>query len=51
MVKHKKIKESIAETKQRENLQAIVAKQEALIDYLAMMADIEIPTEEDEQNV
>lgn len=51
MVKHKKIKESIAETKQSENLQAMVAKQEALIDYLAMMTEVELPCEEEDQNV
>lgn len=33
-----------------ENSQAEVMRNSANIDYIAMMADIEIPTEEDENN-
>lgn len=38
--------ESVADVRKRENFEAQVAKQQADIDYLAMMSDIDIPTEE-----
>ena len=38
--------ESVADVRKRENFKAQVAKQQADIDYLAMMSEIEIPTEE-----
>ena len=42
--------ESVAEKRKRERLEAESAKQQADIDYLAMMSDIEIPGEEDVSN-
>ena len=40
---------SIYDSRANENLRATVAEQAATIDYLAMMADIDIPTEEHER--
>lgn len=37
---------SIYDSRANENLRATVAEQVATIDYLAMMADIDIPTED-----
>ena len=37
---------SIYDSRANENLRATVAEQAATIDYLAMMADIDIPTED-----
>ena len=51
MLKIKKANEEIVNIKRRENLEATVAKQEAIIDYLAMMCDVEIPVEEGTENV
>ena len=42
---------SIYDSRANENLRATVAEQAATIDYLAMMADIEMEQEEDEQEV
>ena len=42
--------ESVSEKRKRERLEAESAKQQADIDYLAMMSDIEIPGEEDVNN-
>ena len=43
---YKRSTESVADKRKRENLEPQAAKQQADIDYLAMMSDIEIPTEE-----
>ena len=43
---YKRSTESVADKRKRENLEAQAAKQQADIDYLAMMSEIEIPTEE-----
>ncbi len=39
------------EKRELERLSAELAKQAALTDYIAMMADVEIPMEEAEENV
>lgn len=44
----KKLKESIAEARERENLKAKVAKQEALLEYVAIMTDVDIDEEGEE---
>ena len=38
---------TIAEDRERDNMRAKSAEQSAMIDYLSMMADIELPTEDD----
>ena len=42
---------TIAEDRERDNLRAEIAKQDALIDYLSMMADIDLPTDEEDGGV
>lgn len=44
----KKMTGSISEQRELEQLRADVAEQAAVIDYLAIMTDVEIPTEETE---
>lgn len=43
----KKMTEDIYNSRENENLRATVAQQAATIDYIAMMADVEIPVEEE----
>ena len=43
-----RLKESIAETRERENMRATIAKQQALLEYVAIMADVEIDEEDEE---
>ena len=43
--------ENFSEKRQIEYLRAELAKQAGLVDYIAMMADVEIPVEEDTINV
>ena len=38
---------SIADDRERDNLRATIAKQDALIEYLSMMTDVDLPTEYD----
>lgn len=38
---------SIADDRERDNLRATIAKQDALIEYLSMMTDVDLPTEDD----
>jgi hypothetical protein len=47
----KKLKKEIAESRAYENMLANVAKQDALIDYIFMMADIDLPSSETESEV
>ena len=42
----KEMNGSIYDSRANENLRATVAEQAATIDYLAMMVDIDIPTED-----
>lgn len=42
---------NLSEKRQIEYLHAELAKQAGLVDYIAMMADVEIPVEEDTINV
>lgn len=46
-MKIKKKTEDIYTSRENENLRATVARQTATIDYIAMMADVEIPMEEE----
>lgn len=38
---------TITEDRERDNMRAKIAEQSAMIDYLSMMADIDLPTEDD----
>lgn len=44
----KKVKTSIQEERKQEALAADLEKQKALTEYVAMMADVDLPTEEKE---
>ncbi len=44
----KKLRQSIAEARERENMKAKIAEQEALLEYVAIMADIEIDSDDEE---
>ena len=46
----KRIKESIKKTREWENMRAKLAKQDAIIDYIAMMSDVELPNESEDKN-
>lgn len=43
-MKFRKLKTSVAEEREKENLRATVEQQAAIIDYIAMMTDVELPT-------
>ncbi len=43
-----RLKKSIAEAREQENMKATVAKQQALLEYVAIMADVEIDDEDEE---
>lgn len=45
-----KVKDFVAK-RQLENMQAQLERQTGLMDYIAMMADVEIPSEEGEEDV
>lgn len=45
-----KVKDFIAKRKM-EQMQAVLSKHAGVIDYIAMMANVEIPEEEDKKNV
>ena len=49
MIKFAKIKSSISEERKNERMAAELEKQKALLEYVAIMADVELPDEE-EQN-
>ena len=43
-----RLRKSIAEAREQENMKAAVAKQQALLEYVAIMADVEIDDEDEE---
>ena len=49
MVRHNTVKDPAAK-REIERLSAENERQRGIIDYVAMMADVEIPVEEDEQH-
>ena len=49
MVKHNRVKD-LAAQREIERLSAENERQRGILDYVAMMADVEIPVEEDEQH-
>lgn len=48
----KKMKTDVREERRRENMAADLEKQKALTEYVAMMTDVDLPTEtqEDDEN-
>lgn len=49
-MKFKKMKMDVRESRQRENMAADLEKQKALTEYVAMMADVDLPTETQEDD-
>lgn len=47
----KKLKTSVWEARQRENMAADLEKQKALMGYVAMMADVELPENEGQEEM
>ena len=47
-MKYKKMRTSIPEERQQENLAADLAEQKALTAYVAMMADVDLPEDNQE---
>lgn len=45
----KKLRETVSEQAQREYLNSQVAKQNALIDYIAMMSDVDLPEDSESE--
>jgi len=43
-----RLRKSIAESREQENMKATIAKQQALLEYVAIMADVEIDEEGEE---
>lgn len=50
-MKFKKLHGTIREQVEKDNAMAEIAKQRADIDYIAMMSDVEIPTDESEVEI
>lgn len=42
---YKRLKRSIPESREYENMLATVAKQESMIEYVAMMGDVDLPSD------
>ena len=49
-MKFKKMKVDVRESRQRDNMVADLEKQKALTEYVAMMADVDLPTKTQEDN-
>ena len=43
-----RLRKSIAESREQENMKATIAKQQALLEYVAILADVEIDEEGEE---
>lgn len=43
-MEYRQLKTNIAEEREKENMRATIAEQAAIIDYIAVMTDIELPT-------
>ena len=50
MVFFKKLRTTIQEARQQEQVAADIAKQAALLEYVAIMADVELPDASDEES-
>ena len=51
MIKIKKLRNSINEERQHEHTAAELEKQKALLEYVAIMADVELPDEEEQNGI
>lgn len=45
-MEYRQIRTSVYEEREKENMRATIAEQAAIIDYIAVMSDIELPTNE-----
>ena len=45
-MEYRQIKTSIYEEREKENMRATIAEQAAIIDYIALMTDVELPTQD-----
>lgn len=45
-MEYRQIRTSVYEEREKENMRATIAEQAAIIDYIAIMSDIELPTTE-----
>lgn len=50
-MEYRQIRTSVYEEREKENMRATIAEQAAIIDYIAVMADIEIPAEQVEGGI
>lgn len=50
-MKYRQLKTSIAEEREKENMRATIAEQAAIIDYIAIMTDIEIHTKDSTEEI
>ena len=44
-MEYRQIKTSVYEEREKENMRATIAEQAAIIDYIALMTDVELPTQ------
>lgn len=45
-MEYRQIKTSVYEEREKENMRATIAEQAAIIDYIALMTDVELPTQD-----
>ena len=45
-MEYRQIKTSVYEEREKENMRAAIAEQAAIIDYIALMTDVELPTQD-----
>lgn len=45
-MEYRQIKTSVYEEREKENMRATIAEQTAIIDYIALMTDVELPTQD-----
>ena len=45
-MEYRQIKTSVYEEREKENMRATIAEQAAIIDYIALMTDVDLPTQD-----
>lgn len=45
-MEYRQIKTSVYEEREKENMRATIEEQAAIIDYIALMTDVELPTQD-----